>query len=31
MYDEDEFLETINASHSKIAEIPENSKVIQQR
>lgn len=31
MYDEDDFLETINNSHAKIAEIPENSKVIQQR
>ena len=31
MYDEDDFLETINSSHSKIADIPENSKVIQQR
>lgn len=31
MYDEDDFLETINSCHAKIAEIPENSKVIQQR
>lgn len=31
MYDEDEFLETINASHLKIAEVGENSKVIQLR
>jgi hypothetical protein len=31
MTDENEFLEVITSSHSKIADIPENSKVIQQR